>query len=224
MPSLSAISENINIQLNYTDFVINLLIAAFLAWILELVFINYSNTINNKKIFSKNFIIIATTTAFIISIVKSSFALSLGLVGALSIIRFRTAIKEPEEISYLFICIGIGLGLGANYKLITITAILLIIIIIILKEKLLNTKEVANEAIYLTINYKGKLDLNLILQVGSKHCSSLYLRDFDLLKDNTQIGLVVNFSESKKIDDLIKDIKLINEQIEINFVNKHDII
>ena len=38
----------------------------------------------------------------------------------MSIIRFRTAIKEPEEISYLFICIGIGLGLGAGYKLITI--------------------------------------------------------------------------------------------------------
>ena len=224
MPSLSSISENINIQLNYTDLVINLLIAALLALILEFIFINYSNTINNKKIFSKNFIIIATTTAFIISIVKSSLALSLGLVGALSIIRFRTAIKEPEEISYLFICIGIGLGLGANYKLITITAILLIIIIIILKEKLFNIKTVANEAIYLTLNYKGKLDLNKILQVASKHCSSLYLRDFDLLKDNTQIGLVVNFSDSKQIDNLIKEIKSNNEQIEINFVNKHDII
>ena len=72
------------------------------------------------------------TTAFIISIVKSSLALSLGLVGALSIIRFRTAIKEPEEISYLFICIGIGLGLGANYKLITIMAVILIIASIII--------------------------------------------------------------------------------------------
>ena len=224
MPTISAINENINIQLSYTDLLINLLIAALLAWILELIFVKYSSTINNKKIFSKNFIIIATTTAFIISIVKSSLALSLGLVGALSIIRFRTAIKEPEEISYLFICIGIGLGLGANYKLVTITAILLIIIIIIFKDKFLNSKEIANEAIYLTINYNGKLDLNSILQTCSKHCSSLYLRDFDLLTDNTQIGLVVNFSEPKKIDELIKDVKSINEKIEINFVNKHDII
>ena len=123
MDKLSLINQNINIQLNYPDLAINLIIAAILALILERVFVSYSQTINNKKVFSKNFILIATTTAFIISIVKSSLALSLGLVGALSIIRFRTAIKEPEEISYLFICIGIGLGLGAGYKLITIMGI-----------------------------------------------------------------------------------------------------
>ena len=50
----------------------------------------------------------------IITIVKSSLALSLGLVGALSIVRFRTAIKDPEELSFLFISIAIGLGMGAN--------------------------------------------------------------------------------------------------------------
>ena len=141
MDSLTSLKENFNIQLNYPELALNLIIAALLAWLLEFIFINYSNSINNKKVFSKNFVIIATTTAFIISIVKSSLALSLGLVGALSIIRFRTAIKEPEEISYLFICIGIGLGLGANYKLITIMAILLIIILIIIKEKFLGIKK-----------------------------------------------------------------------------------
>lgn len=224
MNSLSSINQSINIQLNFTDLIINLLIAASLGFILELVFIRYSKTINNKKIFSQNFIIIATTTAFIISIVKSSLALSLGLVGALSIIRFRTAIKEPEEISYLFICIGIGLGLGANYKLESITAIMLIILIIIIKNKFSNNDQLASEAVYLTINYKGKLDINTILELCSKHCSSVYLRDFDLLEDSTQVGLVINFIESNKINELISDIKIVNEKIEINFVNKQDII
>lgn len=224
MDSLAALGQNINIQLNFTDLAINLLIAAILAWILEIVFIRYSNTINNKKIFSKNFIIIATTTAFIISIVKSSLALSLGLVGALSIIRFRTAIKEPEEISYLFICIGIGLGLGANYKLITIMAILIIILIIICKDKFFTDKEISSEGIYITLNYKGKLDINDILSICSKHCSSVYLRDFDLMIENSQVGLVVNFEQPNKIDVLVKEIKLINDEIEINLINKSDII
>ena len=52
----------------------------------------------------------------IITIVKSSIALSLGLVGALSIVRFRAAIKEPEELTFLFICIAIGVGLGAGQR------------------------------------------------------------------------------------------------------------
>ena len=51
---------------------------------------------------------------FVILIVKSSLALSLGLVGALSIVRFRTPIKEPEELIYLFLAIAIGLGFGAG--------------------------------------------------------------------------------------------------------------
>ena len=56
----------------------------------------------------------------IISIVKSSLALSLGLVGALSIVRFRAAIKEPEELVYLFFVISIGLSNGANQFLLSI--------------------------------------------------------------------------------------------------------
>ena len=224
MDKLSLINQNINIQLNYPDLAINLIIAAILALILERVFVSYSQTINNKKVFSKNFILIATTTAFIISIVKSSLALSLGLVGALSIIRFRTAIKEPEEISYLFICIGIGLGLGAGYKLITIMGISIIISLILIKEIMFKNKEVANESIYLTLSLKGKLDTNEILTICKKNCSSVYLRDFDLLVDSSQIGLIVNFDDENKINKIIDEIKLVNNQIEINLINKHDII
>ena len=224
MDKISIINQNINIQLNYPDLALNLVIAAILALILERVFISYSQTINNKKIFSKNFILIATTTAFIISIVKSSLALSLGLVGASSIIRFRTAIKEPEEISYLFICIGIGLGLGAGYKLITIMGIGIIISLILIKEKIFKNKEVANESIYLTLNLKGKLDTNQILNICKENCSSVYLRDFDLLVESSQIGLIVNFDDENKINKIIEEIRLVNSEIEINLINKHDII
>ncbi|MCW5556509.1 MAG: DUF4956 domain-containing protein [Verrucomicrobiae bacterium] len=57
----------------------------------------------------------------------SPFGAVLGLVGALSIIRFRAAIKEPEELSYLFICIAIGLGLGAQQTIITVIAFALLV-------------------------------------------------------------------------------------------------
>ena len=58
--------------------------------------------------------VIALTTLLVISVVKSSLALSLGLVGALSIVRFRTPIKEPEELAYIFLSIAVGLALGAG--------------------------------------------------------------------------------------------------------------
>jgi len=64
-------------------------------------------------------------------VVKSSIALSLGLVGALSIVRFRTPIKEPEELAFLFLAISIGLGLGANQWVATLIAVPLILVITI---------------------------------------------------------------------------------------------
>jgi hypothetical protein len=66
----------------------------------------------------------------IITIVKSSLALSLGLVGALSIVRFRTPVKEPEELAYLFMAIAIGLGMGADYRLETSVGTILILALV----------------------------------------------------------------------------------------------
>ena len=66
------------------------------------------------------FLLLIPSMILIISIIKSSIALSLGLVGALSIVRFRTPIKEPEELLYLFVAIAVGLGLGANQLLATL--------------------------------------------------------------------------------------------------------
>ena len=66
------------------------------------------------------FIPLAIITTLVITVIKFSLALSLGLVGALSIVRFRAAIKEPEELVYLFFIIGIGLANGANQFLVSI--------------------------------------------------------------------------------------------------------
>ena len=59
------------------------------------------------------FPLLTMVTIAVIAVVKTSLALSLGLVGALSIVRFRAAIKDPEELVYLFLCIGVWLALGA---------------------------------------------------------------------------------------------------------------
>jgi hypothetical protein len=79
---------------------------------------------NDADSVTRVFPLLTLVTIGVISVVKSSMALSLGLVGALSIVRFRAAIKEPEELVYLFLCIGIGLGLGAGQPLLAIVLLL----------------------------------------------------------------------------------------------------
>ena len=80
--------------------------------------------------------VICLTTLLVISVVKSSLALSLGLVGALSIVRFRTPIKEPEELAYIFLSIAIGLALGADQKEAAVLSLVIILLVISLIDKL----------------------------------------------------------------------------------------
>ncbi len=114
---------NQSIEIDLYGFLISLACSAVLSFLVQLFYIKFSTTLSNRREFSKNFVILGVTTCIVIMIVKSSLALSLGLVGALSIVRFRAAIKEPEELVYLFLIIAIGLGCGANQLTITIAGI-----------------------------------------------------------------------------------------------------
>ena len=116
MPELSSIIGVPTSPISATGIIVNLTIGAILSFILMLHYNHFSHSLSNRAAFSRIFPLIILTTLVVITIVKSSLALSLGLVGALSIVRFRTPIKEPEELAYLFISIAVGLGLGADQK------------------------------------------------------------------------------------------------------------
>ena len=98
-----------NTPLSLPSLMLNLAVGVGLALVLRWHFRRFGSTLSNREEFDQVFPFVMLTTLLIITIVKSSLALSLGLVGALSIVRFRTPIKEPEELAYLFIAIAIGL-------------------------------------------------------------------------------------------------------------------
>ena len=123
-----------SVQVSIWGFMLDLILAALLGFILSKIYIKYGSSLSNRKMFARNFILMTMTTMLVISVVKSSLALSLGLVGALSIVRFRAAIKEPEELAYLFITIAIGLGLGGDQRLITVAAFTIMVGIIWLRN------------------------------------------------------------------------------------------
>ena len=139
-----------SIDIPVFNFIINIIIAGFLAYLLGLIYVKYGRSLSNRRSFANNFLLLTVATMLIITIVKSSLALSLGLVGALSIVRFRSAIKEPEELTYLFIAIAIGLGFGADQRLITLIGFAVITILIWIKHYSTRKTE-DNQNLFLTI-------------------------------------------------------------------------
>ena len=117
--------------LSLTTLLLNSLIGIILSTGVAWYYARFGEGLSNRTKFARLIPVLCLTTILVISVVKASLALSLGLVGALSIVRFRTAIKDPEELIYLFIAIAIGLGLGADQQAPTVIAICIIIVLLI---------------------------------------------------------------------------------------------
>ena len=100
---------------------VSLGLGLLIAWHYE----RYFPFVSRSQGMSKTLVSIALITTLVITVVKSSLALSLGLVGALSIVRFRTPVKEPEDLVYLFLSIAIGIG-SVSYTHLTLPTILLV--------------------------------------------------------------------------------------------------
>ena len=157
-----------NIQISLKSFILNIVTASILSFVVQNFYLKFSKSLSDKITFSKNFVILAVTTTIVITIVKSSLALSLGLVGALSIVRFRAAIKDPEELVYLFLIIAVGLGCGAGQIYITVIGTLFSLFIMFIyfslqKKKFLDD----NKSIHLGITIPNKLkeqDIELIIK------------------------------------------------------------
>lgn len=203
---------NENIQIDLLNFVISLICVSILCLLIQLCYIRFSSTLSNRIQFSKNFVTLGVATCIVITIVKSSLALSLGLVGALSIVRFRAAIKEPEELVYLFLVISAGLGCGANVLTITITGVVFSLLIIIIYSLFIKrTKITHTESVNLAIIIDQDLsdsDIEKIIDQIKNKTIELNFVSMSRTVKNTNINLDIkpkDFKDLIKITNSIKD-------------------
>jgi len=206
-------------------FIINLILTAVLSGLLNIIYVRYGNSFSNRKIFGKNFLLITMTTMLIITIVKSSLALSLGLVGALSIIRFRAAIKEPEELAYIFFAIAIGLGFGANQGVITCVAFFIMTILLIITKKY-STKHDDDNNLHLSIinNNPKTVSVDEIFETIKYHSSEVILKRLDETNDILDISLLVQINNYKKLIEIKNALQKLNKDLNITFLDNKDLI
>jgi uncharacterized membrane protein YhiD involved in acid resistance len=170
--------------------------------------------------------VLTLTTALVISIVKSSLALSLGLVGALSIVRFRTAIKDPEELLFLFIAIAVGLGVGADQRWATVVGVLFILGYMVLRTLL--TREPASSNLYLNVLVKEDQEpRSLFNRVNAQileHVDVLDFRRLDSRDGTLQLTYFVNCCDPQTLNDLIDDLKSHLPVHEVSFIQQDHLL
>lgn len=145
----------------------------------------YGSALSGKQGFGPVLPFVGLTTFLVIAAVKSSFALSLGLVGALSIVRFRTPVKDPEELAYIFVTIASGIGMASGQILLTSALVPLILLVITLARKSIRE---APESVFISIDVTGSRDVE-----------STYSSVLEVLKANTQRLALLRYEQHEDV-------------------------
>lgn len=138
--------------------------------------------VTRKVFYSKNFNIalaaLAMITAAIILAMQSNLVISLGMVGALSIIRFRTAIKDPMDLVFLFWSISIGIICGAGlYEVALITSVAVTVFILVL-----DMIPVSKAPMMLVVNSSNMEDEKKVLETVGRYTKSYKVKSRNLSK------------------------------------------
>ncbi|NLY47851.1 MAG: DUF4956 domain-containing protein [Clostridiales bacterium] len=127
-------------------------------------------------------VLVSMITAFIVLTISSNIVLSLGMVGALSIVRFRTAVKDPLDVGFLFFAISIGITCGAGLYLMSFICTIVISLIYILMVKVKTDPDV-----YLLII---KYDRNAGEEVNTRLAKMKYaIKNKTVFKDSIELTL-----------------------------------
>ncbi len=206
-------------QFSAWNYALNILLTMLLSYLLGLFYNKYGDSLSNRSSFGKNFVMLAVTTMIIITIVKSSLALSLGLVGALSIVRFRAAIKEPEELTYLFLNIAIGLGFGADQKLATIIGFAMIVIFLASKHLFYKKSDYNNQNLIITINAASpdKDQLKTIVGILKQYFAKIELKRFSEIKTMLEASFMIEIDNFEQLTDAKIDLQEKFKDLTISF-------
>lgn len=209
-------------SLSIGSITLSICLSFFLSYLLSKVYKSQAKTLSNPEDLASIFPFLSIGVTIIIIVVKSSLALSLGLVGALSIVRFRTPIKEPEELTYIFLCIGIGIATGANQYKVAYIGVLLTTVFIYFYNWL---KKGENKKSKLSIYINGiqTSELNNLIELVKEYSLKIDFHNMSVDSNKTDhkasLSLAILGSDFEKLTNLVNDMKYKYPQIDVNIVD-----
>lgn len=142
------------------NIVFNLITTTLLALFIYFIYRRSFSGVIYSQSFNVTLVMVCIITAIVMMTIGSNMALSLGLVGSLSIIRFRTAIKEPRDIAFLFWAIAVGLAAGTGEYLIAIAGSLIISVLLLLFNRV-----IYNNYSYLLVLKGSDIESDLVTNI-----------------------------------------------------------
>lgn len=148
-----------------------------------------------SKTFNMSLVGIAVITAAVILTIQSSIVVSLGMVGALSIVRFRTAVKDPMDLMFLFWAIVTGIICGVGLAEIAVLLSLILTLIIVILDRL----PVAKAPLMLVVNSSDLDSEKAILEVVSRYAKHKTVKSRNMTKGSLDMVIELRTSEGAEL-------------------------
>ena len=170
-----------------------------------------------NQAFSVSLAVLTILTTMITLAISSNIALSLGMVGALSIVRYRTAIKDPADIIFLFWAVGSGITIGAKlHYLALVGAVVVILMLITIGRR----KSVGSEIFILIVHYNGEDIADELRRI--LHGKRFQIKSKTIRKDNTEMAIEVEVKNNNTaFMDTIKSLSKVNDVALIQFTGEY---
>lgn len=210
-------NDLIDLSLVYGDqdpvaLAMQLVTAILLSFLVRFYYIRYAAPMGNLGNIGNVLPMLAVITFLVILVVKTSLALSLGLVGALSIVRFRAPIKDPMELTFIFLAIAIGLGAGAGKHWITTVVILVILLMDYIRIQF-SKREIHGKT--LLVDMPGSQSMQTVeklLVILNEGVNSMRLSRLELGEANLTVVAQLDTVSEEDIQAVISNIRALNEK------------
>lgn len=210
--------QELNIKIVMLNNLVSLLLSFFIMFLYR---VTYSGAAYSRK-FNVSLGMITLITTLIMSVISNNIALSLGMVGALSILRFRTAVKDVRDATFIFWCIAVGIGCGVSqYMLVAISSATIVIFLLVMRQVVPDNKQLLivrgkiaaqNKVEAAVDSYFGKSAHRTMKNASSGTCELVYsISDGSLKK-----------AHKKHMVDIVEVLIKIEDVVNVNLVEQID--
>ena len=195
-----------------------IVIALGIACVLALYIFFVYRVVTRKTFYSKNFnitlAVITVITAALILTMQSSVVLSLGMVGALSIVRFRTAVKDPMDLAFLFWSISVGIICGAGLAQVAI----ILSVVITVGMLVLDAMPVAKAPMILVVNAQDLDAETAVAEAVKKYAKYMQVKSRNMTDVSLDLVIELRTAEGSA---LVRDVKRISGVTAVSLLS-HD--
>ena len=194
---------------SFAQIITNVLISLVCSFTISLIYRYTYRGPGYTESFANSIVFLSVITALVIMVIGNNLARAFGLVGALSIIRFRTAVKDTMDIVYIFLALAIGMAAGVGYHKLAISGTIIVGLIFIIFSRNKISFFISNQYMLNYVFSNGDPDNEPLAKILSNYCTSYEVINIRTNEDDNafEYSYYIRVKKNKNVNELLHELR-----------------